>query len=131
MKIYILNILPISLKNNLEKLFRIYKSQINVKYEVVSKEFGIITIEEDKITYIESTFNTNYEIIKNYTYNDCNLLIDKTNYCKIPLISQFPVDYIYSKIIQIESMLLQMKNTYVILLKSNLDEICEKITIIN
>lgn len=100
MKIYILNVLPSSLKSKLEKLFLLYESQIKLKYEVVSKEFGIITIEEQKITCIESTFNTNYEIIKNY--NNCNLLIDRTNNNKIPLNSQFPVDYIYTKFIQLE-----------------------------
>ena len=40
--------------------------------------------------------------IKNYSYKNYDLLVDKTNISKIELISQFPVNYIYTKNIKLE-----------------------------
>jgi len=103
MRIYIPNILPNSLKHKLEKLYTVFGNpNIQIKYEIISKEFGVIIIEGENITNIESSFKTNYELIKNYSYKNYDLLVDKTNNNKINLISQFPVNYIYTKIIKLE-----------------------------
>jgi hypothetical protein len=42
---------------------------------------------------------TDYELIKNY--NNYDLLVDRTNNTKIPLKSQFPVNYIHTKFLQL------------------------------
>lgn len=104
MKIYISNILPCSLNNKLDKLcVQFGEPKSKVKYEINSKEFGLIIIEEQNISHIESTFKTDYELIKNY--NNYDLLVDKTysivNNTKNPLKSQFPVNYIHTRFIQL------------------------------
>jgi hypothetical protein len=99
MKIYIPNILPSSLVNKLDKLCNQFgEPELEIKYEIISKEFGVIIIEEQNIFHIESTFKTNYELIKNYNNND--LLVDKTNITKLSLKSQFPVNYLYTRFLQ-------------------------------
>jgi len=99
MKIYISNKFPISLMDKFDQLrIQFGNPEIEIKYEIISKEFGIIIIEENNIYYIESTFKTDYELIKNYNNND--LLVDKTNITKIPLKSQFPVNYLYTRFLQ-------------------------------
>jgi hypothetical protein len=101
MKIYIPNILPISLKDKFNKLTNNFgEPNKRINYEIISKDSGTIIIENQNIYNIESTFNTNYELIKNYNNHD--LLVDRTHNTKIDLISQFPVNYIVSKIIQFE-----------------------------
>ena len=62
------------------------------KYELCSKEFGIHVIDNDKIFHTESTFETEYELIKNY--NNFDLLVDHTIYNQIESKSQLPVNYI-------------------------------------
>jgi len=100
MKIYISNILPSILKDKLDKLyFQFGEPKSKVKYEINSKEFGLIIIEEQTISHIESSFKTDYELIKNY--NNYDLLVDRTNNTKIPLKSQFPVNYIHTKFLQL------------------------------
>ena len=105
MKIYIPNILPSSLQNKIDKLFLnfgVHKSK--QKYEIISKEYGLIIIEEENISLIESSFQTDYELIKNY--NNYDLLVDRTyniyNNNKIPLLSQFPVNYIHTKYLELQ-----------------------------
>lgn len=99
MKIYISNILPSSLNSKFDKLcIQFGEPKLNKKYEVISKEFGLIIIEEQTISHIESSFKTDYELIKNY--NNYDLLVDRTNNSKIPLKSQFPVNYIHTKLLQ-------------------------------
>jgi 5'-3' exonuclease len=63
-----------------------------IKYELSSKEFGIHIIDDKSILCIESTFEPEYEIIKNY--NNFDLLVDRTNYKHFETISQLPVNYI-------------------------------------
>jgi len=93
MKIYIANLLPntlISKMQNIIDLFGIPEEKI--KYELSSKEFGTYIIDGNSISYIESTFEPEYEIIKNY--NNFDLLVDRTNYKHFEIISQLPVNYI-------------------------------------
>jgi hypothetical protein len=92
MKIYIVNILPESLKNKINILKQDYEFSETNKYELHSKDYGLLFIENNKIHLIESTFNTDYQLIKNYGKVD--LLIDKSNYKFIPVNSQLPVNYI-------------------------------------
>jgi|688.fasta_scaffold395421_3 hypothetical protein len=100
MKIYIPNILPSSLNNKLDKLcLHFGEPEPKIKYEIISKEFGLIIIEEQYISHIESSFKTNYELIKNY--NNYDLLVDRTNNTKIPLTSQFPVNYIHTRFLKL------------------------------
>jgi hypothetical protein len=102
MKIYITNILPQSITNNkINKLSSIIgKPETKYRNEIFSEDFGIYTIEENLITQIESTFNPNYELIKNY--NTYDLLVDKTIYNKKPIVSQFPVNYLNTNILELK-----------------------------
>lgn len=94
MKIYIVNILPESLNNKLNIFKQHYEFKETQKYELHSQDYGSHIIENNKIHLIESSFNTEYQLIKNYEKFD--LLIDKTNDKLIPVISQLPVNYIIS-----------------------------------
>ena len=94
MKIYIVNILPESLNNKLNIFKQHYEFKETQKYELHSQDYGSHIIENNKIHLIESSFNTEYQLIKNYEKFD--LLIDKTNDKLIPVISQMPVNYIIS-----------------------------------
>lgn len=102
MKIYITNILPQSITNNkINKLSSIIGNpETKYKNEIFSEDFGIYTIEENLITQIESTFNPNYELIKNY--NTYDLLLDKTIYNKKTIVSQFPVNYLNTNILELK-----------------------------
>jgi len=106
MKIYIVNILPSSLKNKIDTLievFGVYSEKI--KYELCSKEFGINIIEQQDIIHIETTFKTDYELIKDYELTNglkYDLLVDKTIYTSFPILSQIPVNYISSKYYELE-----------------------------
>ena len=102
MKIYITNILPQSITNNkINKLSSIIgKPETKYRNEIFSEDFGIYTIEENLITQIETTFNPNYELIKNY--NTYDLLLDKTIYNKKPIVSQFPVNYLNTNILELK-----------------------------
>ena len=102
MKIYITNILPQSITNNkINKLSSIIgKPETKYRNEIFSEDFGIYTIEENLITQIESTFNPNYELIKNY--NTYDLLVDTTIYNKKPIVSQFPVNYLNTNILELK-----------------------------
>ena len=102
MKIYITSILPQSITNNkINKLSSIIgKPETKYRNEIFSEDFGIYTIEENLITQIESTFNLNYELIKNY--NTYDLLVYKTIYNKKPIVSQFPVNYLNTNILELK-----------------------------
>ena len=98
MKIYVTNIPPSSIK-----LERINKYLLNKdgykKYELVSKEFGTHIIEvhkqnEPTMYRIEPTLNMDLHLIN---LPKASLLVDKTKYVHIPVISQLPVDYILTK----------------------------------
>ena len=101
MRIYIFNIPPQTIKdkiNNLSSLFG--EPEKNIRYELCSKEFGIGIIEDNTIKHLETTFKMDYELIKGY--NNCDLLVDKTIYTLVPVVSQFPVNYISSKYIELK-----------------------------
>jgi hypothetical protein len=66
----------------------------------VSQEFGTHIIEKEKIYRIEPTFNMDMHLINDF--NGFALLVDKTKYVHIPVISQLPVDYILTKMICFE-----------------------------
>ena len=89
MKIYITNIPPSSIK-----LERIDKYLLNKngykKYELVSKEFGTHIIEVHKQN--EPTMDLHLINVPN-----ASLLVDKTKYVHIPVVSQLPVDYVLTK----------------------------------
>jgi hypothetical protein len=98
MKIYVTNIPPSSIK-----LERIDKYILNKngykKYELVSKEFGTHVIEirkqnEQNIYRIEPTLNMDLHLIN---LPKASLLVDKTKYVHIPVVSQLPVDYMLTK----------------------------------
>jgi hypothetical protein len=107
MKIYVTNIPPSTL--NLENLnkFRLSKDGYK-KYELVSEEFGTHIIDYSKngvenMYRIEPNLNMDLHLINNYKNNKLySLLVDKTEYVHIPVISQFPVDYILTKMICFE-----------------------------
>lgn len=98
MKIYVTNIPPSSIK-----LERIDKYLLNKngykKYELVSKEFGTHIIEvhkqnEPTMYRIEPTLNMDLHLIN---IPNASLLVDKTTYVHIPVVSQLPVDYVLTK----------------------------------
>ena len=94
MKIYITNIPPSTIKLAAIDKYRISKDGYK-KYELVSEEFGTHIIEKEKIYRIEPTLNMDLHLINDF--NGSALLIDKTKYVHIPLLSQLPVDYILKK----------------------------------
>jgi hypothetical protein len=95
MKIYITSIIPQSLTKKLNNFVDLFGNpEEKIKYELCSKEFGIYIIENDTVSHIESTFEPEYELIKNY--NNVDLLVDKTIYKEVQVISQLPVQYICS-----------------------------------
>ena len=99
MKIYIPNILPISLTDKFDKLCIYFgEPKEKIKYELISKDFGVIIIEEQHISHIEPSFNPDYELIKNY--NNYDLLVDRTNNHTVPFNFQFPVNYTYTRFLQ-------------------------------
>jgi hypothetical protein len=95
MKIYIVNILPNTLKNKLKNMMDYFEYNEKIKYELHSRNFGLHILEDNNINLLESTFKNDYELIKGY--NNLDLLIDKSNNKMIPVISQLPVNYIITK----------------------------------
>jgi len=113
MRIYITNILPSSLKNQLTTIQNLLLNPHGTnKYEIVSEEFGTHFIEEskdkdkenDNIYRIEPNFEQKFQLIKNY-YNGCennDLLLDNTDYKYCQVVSQLPTEYILIKMIVFE-----------------------------
>lgn len=114
MKIYVTNIPPSTL--NLSRLERyLINKDGTKKYELVSEEFGMHIIEFGKnanenenknanMYRIEPTLNMDLHLIDNYSGFNMHkvrpvLLVDKTTYVHIPVVSQFPVDYILTKMV--------------------------------
>jgi len=94
MKVYVTNIPPSTIKLATIDKFLLSKDGYK-KYELVSEEFGTHIIEKEKMYRIEPTLNMDLHLINNF--NGYSLLVDKTKYVHIPVISQFPVDYILTK----------------------------------
>ena len=93
-KIYITNIPPSTIKLESIDKYRLSKEGYK-KYELVSEEFGTHIIEKEKMYRIEPTLNMDLHLINNF--NGFALLVDKTKYVHIPVISQFPINYILTK----------------------------------
>jgi len=94
MKIYVTNIPPSTIKLAAIDKYLVSKDGYK-KYELVSEEFGTHVIEKEKMYRIEPTLNMDLHLINNF--NGYSLLVDKTKYVHIPVLSQFPVDYILTK----------------------------------
>ena len=94
MKIYITNIPPSTIKLEAIEKYRISKDGYK-KYELVSEEFGTHIIEKENMYRIEPTLNMDLHLINNF--NGYSLLVDKTKYVHIPVVSQLPIDYILTK----------------------------------
>ena len=99
MKIYVTNIPPSTIKLTAIDKYRISKEGYK-KYELVSQEFGTHIIEKEKMYRIEPTFNMDLHLINDF--NGSALLVDKTKYVHIPVVSQLPNDYILTKMICFE-----------------------------
>lgn len=99
MKIYLPDILPKTLNNKINKLKNIKEPKIENYCEIISEDLGIMYINEttNNIYCLETTFNTNYKLIKKYDGKH-DLLVDYTQYNKIPVVSQLPTDYVLTKI---------------------------------
>jgi hypothetical protein len=96
MRIYITNILPTTLKNNLNTFVKLFGSpEEKINFEICSKELGMYKIENDIILHMESTYKTDYKHINGYDMFD--LLVDKTEYQWLPVVSQLPHQYISTK----------------------------------
>ena len=116
MKIYIVNVLPEIIKNKLDNFSSLLVNK-REKYEINSEEYGLHIVEhpfannnnnkeQPKIYKIESTFDTNYHLMKdcNFPNNHVNynvdLLFDLTKYVQVPVVSQLPTKYVLTKITQ-------------------------------
>jgi len=99
MKIYLPDILPKTLNNKIDKLKNIKEPKIENYCEIISEDLGIMYINEttNNIYCLETTFNTNYKLIKKYDGNQ-DLLVDYTQYNRLPVMSQLPTDYVLTKI---------------------------------
>jgi hypothetical protein len=104
MKIYIVDILPATIKSKIQSFDTSFIRNEKYKYEYISNDCGFYiesyTNSSEQIVRLEPSFNNNYELITNY--NGHNLLVDKTEYTYIPVVSQLPVDYICSKMLKLE-----------------------------
>ena len=94
MRIYITNILLSSVKQFLNNSH--HNASTVSKCEIFSEEYGLHIIEANKIYRIDPTLNMDLHLMKKYKGHD--LLFDKTNYIHIPVISQFPVNYVLTKL---------------------------------
>jgi hypothetical protein len=107
MKIYVTNIPPSTIKIEPLKRFLLFKDGYK-KYELVSQEFGTQIIDHsknglEKMYRIEPNLNMDIHLINNHKGDKLySLLVDKTEYVHIPIVSQFPVDYILTKMICFE-----------------------------
>ena len=96
MKVYIVDILPSSLKNKLTKIQEYLTNSI-IKYELASEDYGVHYIEGDTIYRIEPNFKPDFSLIKGKSVFENELILDNTNYKMLPVLSQLPVNYILTK----------------------------------
>ena len=98
MKIYITDIFPSSLKNKLTTLKEYLVNQNGLtKYELASEDYGMHYIENDTIYRVEPNFKPDIQLIKKFLDNE--ILVDNTDYKMIPVVSQLPLNYVLTKII--------------------------------
>ena len=107
MKIYVTNIPPSTI--NLLKLDKYCLNKDGYKkYELISEKFGTYVIDYSKnglenMYRIEPNLNTDLHLINNHKDSKLyTLLVDKTIYVHLPVVSQFPVDCILTKMICFE-----------------------------
>jgi hypothetical protein len=98
MKIYVTNVSPSTIKLAAIDKYLLNKSG-SKKYELSSEDFGTHIIDYSKnnvenMYRIEPTLNMDLHLIK---YKGFSLLVDLTNYIQIPVVSQFPVNYVLTK----------------------------------
>lgn len=103
MKIYVTNILPSAIKLAAIDKY-ILNKEGSKKYELSSEDFGTHIINYSKnnvenMYRIEPTLNMDLHLIN---YKDFSLLVDLTNYVHIPIVSQFPVNYVLTKMVCFE-----------------------------
>ena len=103
MKIYVTNVLPSAIKLASIDKYLLNKEGLK-KYELSSEDFGTHIIDYsinnvEKMYRIEPTLNMDLHLIK---YKGFSLLVDITNYVQIPVVSQFPVNYVLTKMICFE-----------------------------
>jgi hypothetical protein len=114
MKIYISNLLPKNLNSNFVSLLEKNKNILcekNTYTELVSRELGIITVNSNNITkHLEPNFHPVFEQLTNYNNTKMNLLFDLTEYKYTSLISRFPTEYIYMRIIEYSYKLINNSN---------------------
>jgi hypothetical protein len=142
MKVYITNVLPSNIKNNIDKigLYLVSKREI---YELFSEEYGLHVMHLNKNTdptiyRVETAFETNYHLIKNHKYNQqgvlCDLLCDLTTFIHIPVTSQLPTKYVLTKLQQI-SYKIDKKSCWTLIIdcirETNLDTLSKELIPIN
>ena len=93
MKIFVTNVHPSTIKLTLLDKYLLHKGG-SKKYELSSEDFGTHIIEKGKMYRIEPTLNMDLHLIN---YKQFSLLVDLTNYVHIPIVSQFPVNYVLTK----------------------------------
>jgi hypothetical protein len=103
MKIYVTNVSPSTIKLATIDKFLLNKKG-SKKYELSSEDFGTHIIDYsqnniEKMYRIEPTLNMDLHLIN---YKGVSLLVDLTNYVHIPIVSQFPVNYVLTKMICFE-----------------------------
>jgi hypothetical protein len=95
-KIYIKNISLQTIANRIECFQKYFKLKKNIiKLYSYENENNIYIIEQNNMYYLEPSMD---EKIDEINYGKLNLLIDYSNEIKIPILSQLPVNYIYSSI---------------------------------
>lgn len=142
MKVYITNVLPFTIKNNLDKI-GLYLVSKREMYELFSQEYGLHimhlnTKSEPTIYRVETAFETNYHLIKNHKYNQerpsCDLLCDITTFIHIPVVSQMPTKYVLTKLQQF-SYKLEKKSCWTLIIdcirETNLDTLSKELIPIN
>jgi hypothetical protein len=93
-KIYIKNINLQTITDHIESFQKYFKFKKNI-IKLYSQENSVYIIEKNNIYYLEPSMDANIEEIN---YGNLNLLVDYSNEIKIPILSQLPVNYIYSNI---------------------------------
>lgn len=147
MKAYVTNVIPSSIKNNLDKI-ALYLVSKRERYELFSEEYGLHVIElnnetkgskssEPTIYRLESAFETEYHLIKNHLINTsktCDLLFDLTSDIHIPVVSQLPIKYVLTKMQQF-SYKLDKKSCWTLIIdcirETNLDTLNKELIPVN
>lgn len=98
-KIYIKNINIDTINDHMDAFKKNFKSKHSFLKLYSEEEYGIYIIENDNVYFMEPIFEDHIEEIN---YGKFNFLIDYSNDIKVPVISQIPLNYIYSSITRYE-----------------------------